>query len=56
MGKLDTQASSLVLICSPVLAGLLGFLLLGERLGIIEVLGIGIIIWGVYIAQKPASR
>ena len=52
LGKLNVQTSSLLLLFSPVIAALMGFFILGEYLGVFEMLGIGIIILGVYVAKK----
>lgn len=52
LGKLDSQMASLLLLFSPIIAALMGFFLLGEHLGIFEILGIGIIIFGVYLAKR----
>lgn len=51
MGKLPAQLASLLLLFSPIIATIMGFVFLGEKLGIIEFLGILIIISGVYLAQ-----
>lgn len=51
MGKIPAQVSSLLLLFSPVIAAIMGFVFLGERLSWIECLGIFVIIFGVYLAQ-----
>lgn len=55
MGKISTQASSLILLISPIIAAIMGYLILGEKLGIFEILGIFIILGGTYIAKKSSS-
>ncbi len=52
MGKLDTQSSSLILLFSPIIAAILGYICLGETIGLIEWVGIAIILFGVYMAKK----
>ncbi|MCX2717510.1 DMT family transporter [Helicobacter sp. MIT 21-1697] len=52
MGKVNTQTSSFLLLFAPVIAAFMGFILLGENLGIYEICGIALIIFGVYIAKK----
>ncbi|WP_233706079.1 DMT family transporter [Helicobacter bilis] len=54
MGKVNTQTSSLVLLFSPIIAALMGFFILGEKLGIFEICGICIILIGVYFAKKES--
>ena len=54
MGKANTQTSSLLLLFSPAIAALMGFLLLGEKLGFFEIIGIIIIMIGVYFAKRQA--
>lgn len=54
MGKVNTQTSSLVLLFSPIIAALMGFFILDEKLGILEVCGICIILIGVYFAKKES--
>lgn len=54
MGKLNVQTSSLLLLFSPAIAALMGFLILKEALGVFEILGIAIIIFGVYVAKKDS--
>lgn len=56
MGKLSTQVSSLILLFTPMLAGLMGYFLLGEKLGIYEIIGMAIIIFGVYLAKMRKSK
>lgn len=56
MGKLTTQVSSLILLFTPALAGLMGYFILGERLGIYEIIGMIIIVLGVYIAKMRKEK
>ena len=52
MGKISTQTSSLLLLLSPITAAIMGFFILGEKIGLFEILGIGIILFGVYLAKS----
>ncbi|MCE3037629.1 DMT family transporter [Helicobacter sp. faydin-H20] len=52
MGKISTQASSIILLLSPLTAAIMGFLILREVIGIFEIIGMFIMIFGVYIAKK----
>lgn len=52
LGKVDTQTSSLLLLFSPIIAALMGFFILGERLGIFEILSIFVIIFGIFVAKR----
>ncbi len=52
MGKISTQVSALIMLISPIIAALMGYVILGERLGIFEVLGIFIVLFGVYLARR----
>lgn len=52
LGKVNTQTSSLLLLFSPIIAALMGFFILGEKLGIFEILGILVIIFGVFVAKR----
>ncbi len=54
LGKVNTQTSSLLLLFSPIIAALMGFFILGEKLGIFEICGICIILIGVYFAKKES--
>lgn len=51
MGKIPTQIASLVLLFSPVIAAVMGFIFLHEKLTILEMVGIFVIVAGVYLAQ-----
>ena len=52
LGKASTQLSSILLLFTPIVAALMGFFILGEYLDRIEMLGIGIIMVGIYLARK----
>nr|WP_317405200.1 DMT family transporter [uncultured Helicobacter sp.] len=52
LGKVNTQTSSLLLLFSPIIAALMGFFILGEKLGMFEILGIFVIIFGVFVAKR----
>ncbi|WP_104692912.1 DMT family transporter [Helicobacter pametensis] len=52
MGKIPAQISSLLLLFSPIIAAVMGYVFLGEMLGWVEIAGIFVIIFGVYLAQK----
>lgn len=56
MGKIDAQVSSLILLFSPMIAALMGYVFLGEKLGIYEVIGMTIIVAGVYIAKMKKKK
>lgn len=56
MGKIDAQASSLILLFSPMIAALMGYVFLGEKLGIYEIIGMVIIVCGVYIAKMKKKK
>lgn len=56
MGKIPTQIASLVLLFSPVVAAIMGFLFLQEKLTILEITGIFIIAAGVYLAQLKKTQ
>lgn len=55
MGKISTQTSSLILLISPIIAAIMGFLILGERMGMPEILGIFIILYGTYMAKRSST-
>lgn len=55
MGKISTQASSLLLLVSPIIAAIMGFFILNERLGLVEIGAIGVILVGVYFAQQKSN-
>ncbi len=52
MGKVNTQTSSLLLLFSPAIAAIMGFFILNEKIGIFEICGIAIIVFGIYLAKK----
>lgn len=52
LGKVNTQTSSFLLLFSPIIAAFMGFFILGEKLGILEICGICIILFGVYLAKR----
>lgn len=52
LGKVNTQTSSLLLLFAPIIAALMGFFILNEKLGILEICGICIILFGVYLAKR----
>lgn len=56
MGKIDAQVSSLILLFSPMIAALMGYIFLGEKLGIYEIIGMVIIVSGVYIAKMKKKK
>lgn len=56
MGKIDAQVSSLILLFSPMIAALMGYIFLGEKLGIYEIIGMVIIVSGVYIAKMRKKK
>lgn len=52
MGKISAQIASLLLLFTPIIAALMGYALLDERLGIFEIAGMVIIVSGVYLAKR----
>lgn len=52
MGKLSIETSSLILLFSPAIAAIMGFLILDEKIGIYEIIGMVIIVFGVYIVKR----
>lgn len=56
MGKIDAQVSSLILLFSPMIAALMGYIFLGEKLGFYEIIGMVIIVCGVYIAKMKKKK
>lgn len=52
LGKVNTQTASLLLLFAPIISALMGFFILGEKLGIFEICGICIILFGVYLAKR----
>ncbi|MCI6217716.1 MAG: DMT family transporter [Helicobacter sp.] len=52
MGRMNIQLYSLLLLFSPAIAAILGYLILDEYLGVIEIFGICVIVLGVFIAQR----
>lgn len=56
MGKVDTQVSSLILLFTPMIAALMGYVFLGEKLGVFELVGMLIIIFGVYLAKMKRKK
>ncbi len=52
LGKANTQVSSILLLFTPIIAAFMGFFILGEGLDKSEIIGIGIIIIGIYLARK----
>ncbi|MDU7693706.1 MAG: DMT family transporter [Helicobacter sp.] len=54
MSKLSTQTTSLLLLITPVMAAIMGFLFLGEKMGYLEILAIIIILVGIYFGQQKS--
>jgi drug/metabolite transporter (DMT)-like permease len=52
LGHLPASFSSLVILIQPVTAALLGWILLGERLGTLQVLGGATILAGILVARR----
>lgn len=57
IGKISTQASSLILLLTPATAVVMGYFIAHENIGIFEIIGIAIILCGIYVTkQKGASK
>lgn len=56
MGKVDAQVSSLILLFTPMIAALMGYVFLREKLGVFEILGMVIIVFGVYLAKMKRKK
>lgn len=54
LGKFNAQTSSFLLLFAPIIAALMGFFILDEKLGIFEIIGIFVILFGVYIAKRES--
>ncbi|TGU72648.1 EamA family transporter [Geomonas terrae] len=54
--RLQPSAVSLLGLLSPVMATLLGFLVLGQRLTPLQLLGGGLVLWSIWAGQQPASE
>ncbi|PAF51719.1 hypothetical protein BKH43_00305 [Helicobacter sp. 13S00401-1] len=52
LGRLSQLAISLLILASPVISVVLGYLILGEKIGWVEFIGILVILSGVYFARK----
>jgi drug/metabolite transporter (DMT)-like permease len=60
MGRLPTSLASVVVLVQPVVAAYAGFLLFGEALGPLQILGAAVALSGVVLAQwssrpRPAA-
>ncbi len=55
LGRLPTSTASVVVLVQPVVAGLMGFVLFGEALGPLQLVGMAVALGGVVLAQW-ASR
>lgn len=55
-GKLNVNLSSVICLAQPAIASVYSFLLFSEKLTIKEVLGIVIVIFGVYIVKMQYSK
>jgi drug/metabolite transporter (DMT)-like permease len=56
LGHLPASFSSLVILIQPVTAALLGWMLLGERIGTLQVLGGVTILAGILVARRSAAE
>ncbi|TSK08100.1 MAG: EamA family transporter [Geobacter sp.] len=54
--RLQPSAVSLLGLLSPVMATLLGFLVLGQRLTPLQLLGGGLVLWSIWAGQQPAPE
>lgn len=55
-GKVSVNLSSVVALTQPAVAAVYSFLLFGERLTWMELVGIGVVIAGVYLAKRQYSK
>lgn len=51
MGKISSQSASLLLLLSPITGALMGYFILNEALGLFELIGIGVILLGIFIVK-----
>lgn len=54
--RLQPSAVSLLGLLSPVMATLLGFIVLGQRLTPLQLLGGGLVLWSIWAGQRPAPE
>jgi len=55
-GKLSVNLSSIVCLCQPVIASLYSFFIFSEVLSVREVIGIAVVISGVYLVKAQYSN
>lgn len=56
ISRLQPSAVSLLGLLSPVMATLLGFLVLGQRLTPLQLLGGGLVLWSIWAGQRPTPE
>lgn len=54
LGRVPAQIASLVILIQPIVAALAGWLMFGEALIAIQFFGAGLVLTGVYLAQRRA--
>lgn len=52
LGKVRANLSSLIVLSQPVIAAVYSFFIFGEKLSSIEMLGIAVVLGGIYLAKK----
>jgi drug/metabolite transporter (DMT)-like permease len=52
MGRTPVAVSSVIILFQPVVAGFAGWLVLGERLGPVQIGGAGLVLLGVWLARR----
>ena len=55
LGRLPASLTSVVVLVQPVAAAGLGWVILGERVGVIQALGACVLLAGVVLAQRSAG-
>lgn len=56
LGRAPAALAAVVVLVQPVMASLLGFVLFGEAFGPLDFLGAGLVLFGVWMAQRPAGK
>lgn len=53
LGRAPAALAAIVVLVQPVMASILGFVLFGEAFGLPDFLGAGLVLAGIWIAQRP---
>lgn len=56
LGRAPAALAAVVVLVQPVMASLLGYVLFGEAFGALDFLGAGLVLFGVWIAQRPQGK